>query len=50
MWLLISITFFLCFGVTTSKNEQINVLGKQLEPCSMSPLTGYYRSGLELFK
>jgi uncharacterized protein (DUF2237 family) len=24
---------------------QINVLGSQLEPCSMDPLTGYYRTG-----
>lgn len=25
--------------------RQINVLGEILEPCSMEPLTGYYRTG-----
>ncbi len=26
-------------------NEMKNVLGEPLEPCSMSPLTGFYRDG-----
>jgi uncharacterized protein len=25
--------------------RQINVLGEELQPCSMDPLTGYYRTG-----
>lgn len=29
--------------MTTSK--QINVLGEPLKPCSMNPLTGYFRNG-----
>lgn len=25
--------------------RQVNVLGEELEPCSLDPLTGYYRTG-----
>ena len=27
------------------ENQQLNVLGTQLEPCSMNPVTGFYRDG-----
>jgi hypothetical protein len=50
MWLLIFITVVLCFDVSISKDEQVNVFGKRLEQCSVTPLTGYYRSGMELFQ
>jgi hypothetical protein len=29
----------------TIMNESINVLGGELEPCSTSPMTGFYRTG-----
>lgn len=46
MWLLISLSFILCIDATISiDQQQTNVLGKRLEKCSLSPLTGYYRSG-----
>ena len=45
---LVLIVLILCFDVSNSKNEQINVLGGRLEKCSTSPMTGYYRSGIEL--
>ena len=47
MKLLVLITLILCFDISHTKDEQINVLGKQLEQCSTSPMTGYYRSGIE---
>lgn len=27
------------------KNQELNVLGTQLEPCCLEPLTGYFRDG-----
>jgi hypothetical protein len=48
MWFFIFITLFLCFDISATKDEQINVFGKRLEQCSVSPLTGYYRSGIKL--
>ena len=48
MMLPVLITLILCFGTSNTKDEQINVLGKQLEQCSTSPVTGYYRSGMKL--
>lgn len=27
------------------EKQQLNVLGTELEPCSMSPVTGFYRDG-----
>jgi uncharacterized protein (DUF2237 family) len=49
MGLFIFLIFALGFDISTSKTEQINVFGKKLEQCSISPMTGYYRSGMELF-
>ena len=46
MRLLIFLIFALSFDISASKNEQINVFGKKLEQCSVSPMTGYYRSGM----
>lgn len=31
--------------IAPATNTALNVLGTPLEPCSMSPLTGYYRTG-----
>ena len=31
--------------VCSSAEDQINVFGKKLEQCSVSPMTGYYRTG-----
>lgn len=31
--------------IAPATNTALNVLGTPLEPCSMSPITGYYRTG-----
>jgi uncharacterized protein len=31
--------------IAPATNTALNVLGTPLEPCSMAPLTGYYRTG-----
>lgn len=41
-------TLILSCHITNIKTEQINVFGKRLEQCSISPMTGYYRSGTKL--
>lgn len=45
MFCLFLFTLISCIHIYSTAEEQINVFGKKLEPCSVAPMTGFYRTG-----
>lgn len=46
LWLNLSLILIIFFAMATSATgAQTNVLGGPLQPCSLAPLTGFYRNG-----